>query len=138
MNELIKFANENPVAYVATVDNGEPRVRALGMWFADETGFYFQTGTMKEIAGQLEKNPHVEACYYHHEGMIGQMLRISGVAEFVDDRNLKERLLNERPFLRDMGLTADSKDLVIFRIAHGKGHFWTMQDNLKPKEYILF
>ena len=40
--ECIKFANENPVSWVATVENDQPRVRALGMWFADERGYYFQ------------------------------------------------------------------------------------------------
>jgi Uncharacterized conserved protein len=138
IQDVVKFSNENPVAYVATIDGDMPRVRALGMWFADESGFYFQTGGMKEIPHQLEKNRNVEACFYHHEGMIGKMLRISGKVEFLDDRTLKERLLEERAFLKDMGLTADSKELVIFRISHGQAYFWTMEDNLKPKEYIMF
>ncbi|MDU1904691.1 MAG: pyridoxamine 5'-phosphate oxidase family protein [Dysgonomonas sp.] len=138
IQDVIKFSNDNPVAYVATIDGDMPRVRALGMWFADESGFYFQTGGVKEIPHQLEKNPNVEVCFYHHEGMIGKMLRISGKAEFVDDRALKERLLEERTFLKDMGLTADSKELIIFRISHGQAHFWTMENNLKPKEYIEF
>jgi uncharacterized pyridoxamine 5'-phosphate oxidase family protein len=66
------------------------------------------------------------------------MLRITGEVEFLDDRGLKERVLRERPFLKSFGLTVDSPGLIIFRIAHGKAHFWTMEDNLKPKEYIEF
>ena len=54
--ECTKFANENPTAYVATVDEkGQPRVRALAMWYADKTGFYFQTGTVKEMVGQIKR-----------------------------------------------------------------------------------
>jgi uncharacterized pyridoxamine 5'-phosphate oxidase family protein len=70
--------------------------------------------------------------------MIGTMLRISGEAEFIDDLKLKEKVLNERPFLKSFGLTVDSPGLIIFRIAHGKAHFWTMETNLKPKEIIEF
>ncbi|MCE7698204.1 MAG: hypothetical protein K8E24_005000 [Methanobacterium paludis] len=32
--DCIKFANETPVCYLATADGDQPRVRALGFWFA--------------------------------------------------------------------------------------------------------
>lgn len=138
IQDCIKFTNENPICYVATVENDQPRVRVLGFWFADETGFYFQTGSTKEFPQQLEINPKTEVCFYHHEGMIGTMLRISGSVEFLHDRTLKEKALNDRPFLKGFGITVDSPGLVLFRIAHGQANFWTMENNLKPKEYIEF
>jgi uncharacterized pyridoxamine 5'-phosphate oxidase family protein len=138
LNDLISFVTANPVCYLATIENNEPRVRALGLWFADETGFYFQTAMVKEIPHQLKKNPSTELCFYRHEGMIGTMLRISGKAEFLEDPVLREKVLNDRPFLKSFGLTVDSPGLVIFRIAHGKAHFWTMENNLKPKEFFEF
>ena len=139
INDCIKFTNENPICYLATVEEDQPRVRALGFWFADETGFYFQTATIKEIPHQLAKNPKTEVCFYHQEGRIGgTMLRIAGEVEFISDRTLKERVLNDRPFLRNFGLTAESPELILFRIAHGQAYFWTMENNIKPKEFIQF
>ena len=138
IKECIQFANENPLCFLATIEGNQPRVRALGFWFADETGFYLQTGEVKEVYRQLKKNPKTELCFYHHEGTIGKMLRIAGEVEFMEDRALKERVLRERPFLKSFGLTVDSPGLIIFRIAHGKAHFWTMEDNLKPKVFIEF
>jgi uncharacterized pyridoxamine 5'-phosphate oxidase family protein len=138
IHDCIRFTNENPICYLATAENDQPRVRALGFWFADESGFYFQTGSVKEFPHQLEKNPKTEVCFYKHEGMIGTMLRISGEVEFLNDTKLKERVLNERPFLKNFGLTINSPGLIIFRIPHGKAHFWTMEDNLKPKVIIEF
>jgi pyridoxamine 5'-phosphate oxidase len=41
--DCVDFANETKTCYLATVEGDQPRVRALGMWYADETGFYFQT-----------------------------------------------------------------------------------------------
>jgi uncharacterized pyridoxamine 5'-phosphate oxidase family protein len=138
IQDCIKFTNENPICYLATAENDQPRVRALGFWFADETGFYFQTSSVKEFPNQLLVNPKTEACFYHHEGMIGTMLRIAGSVEFCHDRELKEKAVNDRPFLKNFGITADSPKLVVFRIAHGEASFWTMENNLKPKEYIEF
>jgi pyridoxamine 5'-phosphate oxidase len=138
LKDCIRFTNENPLCYLATAEGSQPRVRALGFWFADETGFYFQTATIKPFCSQLKKNPKTEVCFYKPEGMIGKMLRISGEVEFIDDRRLKEKVLNDRAFLKDMGITADSQVLAIFRLAHGEASFWTMENNLKPKEIIKF
>jgi pyridoxamine 5'-phosphate oxidase len=136
--DCIKFTNGNPVCYLATAENDQPRVRALGFWFADDTGFYFQTTSFKEFPQQLKENPKTEICFYKHEGMIGTMLRISGKAEFIDNPELREKAMNDRPFLKSFGLTVDSPKMIIFRIVHGKAHFWTMDKNLAPKEYIDF
>jgi len=138
IQDCIKFSNKNPICYLATAEDDQPRVRALGFWFADETGFYFQTSSTKEFPHQLMKNPKTEICFYKHEGMIGTMLRISGEVEFVNDIKLRERAITDRPFLKSFGVTVDSPSLIIFRITHGQAHFWTMENNFKPKEIIEF
>lgn len=138
IRDCIKFTNENPVCFLATAEGDQPRVRALGFWFADETGFYFQTASIKEFPHQLRKNPKTEVCFYRHEGMMGKMLRIEGTVEFIDDMKLREKALNDRPFLKNFGITIDSPGLIFFRISHGKAHFWTMENNMKPKEIIEF
>jgi len=66
------------------------------------------------------------------------MLRVAGKIEFVDDKKMKEKVMAETPFLKEMGFTSESTNLIIFRIAHGEAHFWTMETNLKPKEIIRF
>jgi pyridoxamine 5'-phosphate oxidase len=138
VQNCITFSNENPICFLATLENDQPRVRAMGFWFADNTGFYFQSGSGKELYQQLKKNPNAEICFYKHDKMIGKMLRISGEVEFLTDKSLKEKALNDRPFLKDFGLSVDSPEMIIFRIAHGQAHFWTIENNFKPKEMINF
>lgn len=136
--DCIRFANENPLCSVATLEGDQPRVRIIGFWFADESGFYFQTSSMKAFPGQLLLHPKTEVCFYHHEGMIGTMLRVAGTVEFLDDPKLRSKALSDRPFLKNFGMTEDSPKLVLYRIPHGRAHFWTMENNLKPKEWIDF
>jgi uncharacterized pyridoxamine 5'-phosphate oxidase family protein len=137
--DCIKFANENPVCYLATVEGDQPRVRALLFWYADETGFYLQSGTMKELYGQLKKNPKAEICFHRLDPKSGAMMRVTGEVEFLDDIKLKAKALEHRPFLKGLGIKSpeDSK-LVIFRIPKGVACFWTMETNFAPKEYIRF
>ena len=137
--DCIKFANETPVCYLATLDGDQPRVRALGFWFSDKTGFYFQTGSVKDLYHQLKENNKVEACFWQrNEESTGIMMRVSGEVEFIDIPELKRKVLEDRPFLKEFGLTVDHPELIIFRIARGKVYFWTMETNFEPKFYIKF
>ena len=138
IQDCILFANENPICSLATVENDQPKVRIMGFWFADETGFYFQTSKKKQLYDQILINPNVEACFYKLSGMIGTMLRVSGKADLLDDYELKKRVIEERPFLKGFGLTPESPGLIVFRITHGEAHLWTMENNLVPKEMIHF
>jgi uncharacterized pyridoxamine 5'-phosphate oxidase family protein len=127
-----KFATENPLTYIATAEGDQPRVRAFALWFCDDTGFYYHTGTPKKIFGQLKKNPKVELCFYKPGEGAGTMLRVAGKAEFLEDRALEERLLRDRPWVKDLLAAApDGADPAIFRIAHGEAYFWTMADNMR-------
>lgn len=135
--ECAKFANENPLCYIATTDGNQPRVRALAMWYADASGFYFHTGSMKAVAKQLKQNPKTEVCFYHPDPPTGPgtMMRIAGEVEFLDDMALRTRLLEERPFLRDMGVKGpEDTMLAVFRIPHGEAYFWTMSENMRESE----
>ena len=138
LKSCIAFANENKVSFLATVEGDQPRVRALGFWFADDTGFYFQIGDIKQMYKQLQANPKTEVCFFKQDNMAGRTLRITGAIDFVNDKKLKEKVLVDRPFLKNFGLTIESAGLIIFRIAHGQAHFWSMETNLKPKEVLEF
>ncbi len=138
MNECVRFANENPVAWVATVDGDQPRLRPLQMWFADATGFYFQTLTFKEIHRELGKNPRIELGFYRPGDDGGTLLRVAGPIEWVDDPAMRRRSFEERAFLAALGLTAESPELVLFRLAKGEAYVWTAATNFAPKQKLRF
>jgi len=125
--DFVDFANKNKTCYLATVEGNQPHVRALGMWFADDNGFYFQTESVKSMTGQLRKNNNVELCFT--EGM--KVMRIMGKVEFVNDEALKARVLEERPFLKDFIMSPKDPILVLFRVVSGEAYFWTMANNMK-------
>jgi pyridoxamine 5'-phosphate oxidase len=130
-----KFANENPVTYIATVDGDQPRVRAFAMWFADQSGFYDHTGTPKNVCRQLKKNPKVELCFFKPGEGAGTMMRVAGKIEFLEDKALEERLYGDRPWVKEFLKTAPKGGSVaMFRVAHGEAYFWTMAENMRESE----
>lgn len=134
--DCIKFANDNPVSFIATIDGEMPRVRAFLMWFADESGFYYHTAAAKSVYRQLKNHPHVEICFYHDGGeiMAKNMMRVTGEVEFLDNPQLRARLLAERPFLKAMLRSPSDPMLAIFRIPKGEAWFWSMAENMKESE----
>lgn len=128
----VKFATGHPMTYIATAEGDQPRVRALMMWFADQTGFYYHTGTPKAVVRQLKKNPKVELCFYKPGDGAGTMMRVTGKVEFLEDAALEERLFQDRPWVKALMKTApENARLAMFRVAHGDAYFWTMADNMR-------
>ena len=134
--DCIKFANENPVCYLATMDGDQPRVRGLLMCFADENGFYFTVLSPKEVFKQLKANPKVEICYYNNPAELidAKQMRVTGEIEWVDDKALHERICKERAFVGDIIGQPVEPLMELFRVHSGEAHFWTLMDNLKEPQ----
>jgi pyridoxamine 5'-phosphate oxidase len=128
--DCIKFANENKTCYLATVEGDQPRVRCLGMWYADESGFWFQGQTVKAFYKQIQKNPKVEI--YFNSKKIDKVMRVSGKAKIITDNKIRARCIKERPFVKEMGITTpDNPLLAVFHVYTGEAYFWTFDDSMK-------
>ncbi len=128
--EYVKFANENSMCYLATVEGDQPRVRAMGMWYADETGFWFQAQSVKAVYKQIKENEKVEV--YFCTPKFSKVMRVSGKMKIVEDMDIKKKCIAERPFLKNMGITEpDDPLLAVFHLYTGEAFFWTMADSMK-------
>ena len=134
--DCVQFANECGTTFIATIDGNRPRVRPLVLQFADERGFYFQTEPVKNFYKQINVNNNVELCFYDPEGGgLGKVMRVSGEIEFVNDLELKAKLIQERPFFRVLGIQEPDDPLfILFRVKRGEIFFWMMADNMKESE----
>lgn len=135
-NELLDLINRNPAFFLATVESGEPRVRGMLLYRADETGIVFHTGTMKDLHRQLIANPAVELCFNDWQQNI--QVRVRGRAVPVDDPHFVDEIINSpgreflKPWLEEMG-----KDILsVFRVVDCRAHTWSMATNFAPKEFI--
>ncbi len=134
--ECIQFANQSRTVFIATTDGTQPHVRPLALQFADTRGFYFQTEPVKSFYKQLQANHKVELCFHSPEGgKLGKVMRVTGEIEFVTDLELKNRLFQERPFYRAIGIKGGDDPLfVLFRLYKGEAFFWTMANNMHESE----
>lgn len=131
--DVIQFIQENPACTLATVEGDQPRARGLVVLWVREDGIYFTTAASKNLFLQMEANPKVELNFMKMQPLTG--LRVTGEVEILADLDLKNKALDERGFLRALGLNdAADPNFVLFRVAHGEAHFWTWADNLKEAQ----
>ena len=98
IERVYEFLEKAGTYYLATVEGDQPRVRAFGTQLLYEGKLYIQTGKIKPVSKQIKANPKVEICAFKD----GQWLRLSGVLEEDDRREVKKAMLDKMPELRAM------------------------------------
>ena len=110
MEEVQKFLKECGVYYLATIDGDKPRVRPFGTAEIYEGHLYIQTGKVKNVSKQIEKNPNVEICAFKD----GRWIRISGNLIRDDRVEAKKYMLDQNPELRNMYDENDDNTEVLY------------------------
>ena len=82
MNEVYEFLKAAGTYYLATTEDGEPRVRPFGTVDIWEGKLTIQTGYVKPVAKQMLANPRVEICAMSQDG---RWIRVTADAVPVKD-----------------------------------------------------
>ena len=135
-HEILATINANPSFFLATLENGEPRVRGMLLYRADHEGILFHTGNMKDVYRQLLANPTVELCFLDHQKML--QVRVRGTARLIEDLQLKKEIVNSpgREFLKPLVENLGLDILAVFRVERCQALVWTMETNFAQKELI--
>ena len=98
MDSVFKFLKDAGTYFLATDDDGQPRVRPFGTVNIYDGKLYIQTGKKKNVSKQLHKNPKAEICAFKDD----KTLRIT--CELIEDPRVeaKKSLLDAYPYLRGM------------------------------------
>lgn len=116
MQEFIEFFEKNLCGYLATTEGNMPRVRPWSFLFFEDGKFWFLTTNNKRVFKQLQENPYIEFCSCSSDSI---HCRLSGKIEFCNDLNIKNRVLTERPILKEIYENPENPVLESFYLEHG-------------------
>lgn len=134
MSEVLPILlDPSAVAYLATVDEGKPRVRPWGApYLAEKTGrMYFSTSSTKAVYRQLLDNPYVE---YSKTTADNVWIRVSGEIRFDDDPAIKEEIFRHEPFLSNIYQSLDNPVFKLFYLEQAK----VTVDDYSPKPQRVY
>jgi len=130
LERIYKFLEEAGTYYLATVEGDQPRVRAFGTVLLYEGKLYIQTGKIKAVSKQIKANPKVELCAFKD----GKWLRLSGILERDERREVKKAMLDKMPTLRTMYNEDDGNTEVLY-FKSGEATFSSF---VAPSETVTF
>ena len=113
MKEVFDFIKKCGTYYLATVDeNGQARNRPFGTINLFDGKLYIQTGKVKSVSKQIQKNPKVElSCF---DGSKGTWLRLAGTLVRDDRKEAKADMLAHYPELQRMYSADDANTEVLY------------------------
>lgn len=110
MERVYSFLKEAETYYLATVDGDQPRVRPFGTILQYEGKLYIQTGKVKDVSKQIEKNPKFEICAFKG----GEWIRIAGKLIEDDRIEVRQAMLDAYPSLQAMYKADDGNTVVYY------------------------
>ena len=133
MEDVVKFLNENPVQYLATVGrDGKAKCRPFMFCFEKEGKLWFCTNEQKDVYLDLQENASVELSVSSPEYA---WIRLHGEAVFEENMDVKEACMNN-PIVKGQYQTADNPIFKVFYLKNVKAVIADFSGN-PPKEYSL-
>jgi general stress protein 26 len=122
--------------HLATLDGDQPRLRPVSPVRTEGFTVYVANLRGYHKTVEIEANPRVELCYLddHHN-----QVRITGVAETVNDRTLLQEIWDANPLLRQYLGSVDNPELVLYRIRPNRVRYmqeWALDYHEVPFDQV--
>ena len=116
MKGIAYFLNAAIDGFLATLKDGQPRVRPCQFMLEDEGKLCFSTNNSKEVCKQLKQNPSMEFSSMNKDG---GWIRFRGQVKFTDAIAVKEKILAKSAVVRGIYKTSDHLNFEVFYVDHG-------------------
>lgn len=133
MKEVFEFLKENGNGFLATVEDGKPRVRPFQFMLEAEGRFYFCTSNAKDVYQQLQAHPFVE---FSSVSPKFAWVRLRGEIHFSQDQGIKAAILEANPLVKSIYETPNNPVFEIFYLEHGKAILADFSGN--PQREVAF
>ena len=133
MKQIASFLSENIDGFLATLEDGQPRVRPYQFMLETEGKLCFSTNNTKEVCIQLKANSSMEfAC----ANAKGGWMRLRGDVKFTNAKEVKEKILARSDVVRGIYKTSDHPNFEIFYLDHGSAQF--VEERGQPPQKLEF
>ena len=126
--------NEAKFPMLSSIDGDQPRLRPVSPVKTD--GFTVYVANLKAYhkTQEIAANPKVELCYMDSKH---DQVRITGVAEVLEDADELQTIWDDNPLLRQYLGTIDNPMLIVYRIVPKQVRFmreWALEYHEVPVE----
>ena len=106
---------DSQYVFLATEQNGQPRVRPVTLVFSDQR-FWVLTGTNNAKIQQIRKNPKMEFCLLLEKGEKIGYIRAAGSAKIISDRETKAKVARNCEFFSEFWKSPDDPNYALLEL----------------------
>jgi uncharacterized pyridoxamine 5'-phosphate oxidase family protein len=125
--EVHEHLKGTPTAYLATLEDGQPRVRPVAL-VAWDGRLWITSGTRNGKTRQMRRNMDVELCVPISEEKHDGYVRVAAEARFVIDSKTREAVAKAVPFFKNYWEGPDDERFTLIEVVP------TEIEYLRPKE----
>jgi len=112
MKEVVNFLSQNPVGYLATIDQeGNPRVRPFQFMIEKKGKLYFCTSNQKDVYQELTHKPVVEFSIANPQFT---WIRLFGEVVFSNETEIKAEIIASNSLVKSTYQTPENPVFEIF------------------------
>lgn len=114
LKDCYKFIRECGYFFLATSVKDSPKLRPMGMIYANDKSLYFVTDKRKSVYAELMENACVQIASYNP--VSHQWVRITGKALIESARQIAEEVVEAYPMLKQKYPQNEADSLVVFEV----------------------
>jgi general stress protein 26 len=120
VEQALAVVKADRLPYLATVEGDQPRLRPIAPVKTDGFTVYIANLRSYGKTAEIESNPRIELCYLdgHHD-----QVRITGLAEVVEDPATKEEIWNSNPHMRKYLVSVENPDFILYKVTPTRVRF---------------
>ncbi len=121
MEEVLNYLRECKTFYLATSENGQPRVRPFGAVSEYEGKLYIVTNNKKQVYNQMLENAKVEICGMNK----GTWIRVEGEVAEDKRREARAAMMEENNAALSSMYTVDDNLMTVLYFIHGRATLYS-------------
>lgn len=114
MSKAYEFLKECGSFFVLSINGDYPAGRPFGAVMEVDDNLYLSTNDMNAAHKQLRINEHIQIVAKKAESR--EWIRITGIAAECDDKELKDRMLEECPILQQRFDAVGMEHFIMFKV----------------------
>ena len=128
--EIWRRFEDYPHIFLATQENGQPRVRVVTLVTFDQR-LWVLTGTRSAKVKQIRENPKMELCLVFDEGEHHGYVRAAGFAKIISDKETKVKVAKHCDFFTKHWKSFDDPNYTLLELKLDEIEY------LRPKESMV-
>ena len=115
MSKAYEFLKECPSYFVLSMNEEWPAGRPFGAVMEVDEDLYLSTNDLNQAHRQIRENGHIQIVA--QKPNTRQWLRISGIAQECESPELKQRMLEECPILKQRFAAVGMEHFILLKVA---------------------